>query len=38
MDACARFDGERGRPMKEWVVVPAAHERKWANLAEQAFR
>ena len=33
------FDpGERDRPMKEWVVVPAAHERKWANLAEQALR
>lgn len=40
MDARARFDeiAERGRPMKEWVVVPAVHERKWANLAEQALR
>jgi hypothetical protein len=33
------FDpGERDRPMKEWVVVPIAHERKWAKLADQALR
>ncbi len=33
------FDpGGRGRPFKEWVVVPAAHSSRWAGLAEQAFR
>ena len=39
MDARARFDeiAERRRPIKE-VVVPVVHERKWANLAEQALR
>ena len=26
-----------GRPMKEWVVVPAAHAREWPALAEAAF-
>jgi hypothetical protein len=31
------FDpSERGRPMKEWVVVPAAHADEWPRLAEQA--
>jgi hypothetical protein len=34
------FDPSGGRraPMKEWVVVPAAHAGKWRELAEQAFR
>lgn len=33
------FDpGERGRPMKEWVAVPHAHEREWPYLAERALR
>jgi hypothetical protein len=33
------FDpGERGRPMKEWVVVPQAHTKRWPQLAEQALR
>lgn len=34
------FDPSGGRraPMKEWVVVPAAHADKWADLAEQALR
>jgi hypothetical protein len=34
------FDPSGGRraPMKEWVVVPAAHAGKWADLANQAFR
>lgn len=26
----------RGRPMKEWVEVPAAHADRWAELAEEA--
>jgi hypothetical protein len=32
------FDPSGGRraPMKEWVVVPAAHVRKWPELAKQA--
>ena len=31
------FDpGGRGRPFKDWVVVPAAHATKWPRLAEQA--
>lgn len=27
----------RGRPMKEWVVVPRAHQKKWSALAKHAF-
>jgi hypothetical protein len=32
------FDPSGGRraPMKEWVVVPAAHADHWPNLAQQA--
>ncbi|HEY3069007.1 MAG TPA: TfoX/Sxy family protein [Gaiellaceae bacterium] len=31
------FDpGERGRPFKEWVAVPAEHADRWPELAEQA--
>ena len=32
------FDPSGGRraPMKEWVVVPLAHAKQWAKLAEQA--
>jgi hypothetical protein len=31
------FDpGERGRPMKQWVVVPAAHAEQWERLARAA--
>jgi hypothetical protein len=28
---------EQGRPMKEWVVVPAAAASHWPDLARQAF-
>jgi hypothetical protein len=28
----------KGRAMKEWVVVPKAHARKWAMLAEEAHK
>jgi hypothetical protein len=28
----------RGRPMKEWVVVPAEHASQWAALADVARR
>jgi hypothetical protein len=26
----------RGRPMREWVVVPAVHEELWPELAQRA--
>lgn len=26
----------QGRPMKEWVQVPGAHQSKWAGLADKA--
>ena len=34
------FDPSGGRraPMKEWVVVPAAHARQWRKLADQAVK
>ena len=32
-----RFDPSgRGRPMKEWVVVPAEHAGEWSGLADNA--
>ena len=37
LDGAHLFDpGERGAPMKEWVVVPPSHEAEWPRLAEQA--
>lgn len=30
------FDPMGGRPMKEWVVVPASQSRHWPGLAEAA--
>ena len=30
------FDPMGGRPMKEWVQVPAAHAARWSDLAERA--
>jgi hypothetical protein len=31
------FDpGDMGRPMKQWVVVPAAHAQQWERLARAA--
>jgi hypothetical protein len=39
LDGAHLFDpGERGRPMKEWVVVPEQHAKRWPQLAEQALR
>jgi hypothetical protein len=32
------FDPMGGRPMKEWVVVPAEHADQWLTLARAAFR
>lgn len=33
-----RFDPMGGRPMKEWVVVPAEHAGEWSALADAALR
>jgi hypothetical protein len=39
LDGAHLFDpGERGRPMKEWVVVPEQHAKRWPQLAEHALR
>jgi hypothetical protein len=32
------FEPMQGRQMKEWVVVPNAHQQKWPQLAERALR
>ena len=37
LDGAQLFDPSgRGRPMKEWVEVPAAHAAEWPRLAEAA--
>jgi hypothetical protein len=36
LQGVAPFDPMGGRPMKEWVVVPRTHARRWAELAEVA--
>jgi TfoX/Sxy family transcriptional regulator of competence genes len=39
LEGAALFDpGERGRPFKEWVAVPAAHADRWPELADKALR
>jgi hypothetical protein len=36
LDGAHLFDpGGRGRPFKEWVVVPPDHEAEWPKLAHQ---
>ena len=37
LDGAHLFDpGERGAPMKEWVVVPVEHAGRWPELADSA--
>jgi hypothetical protein len=37
LEGAALFDpGERGRPFKEWVAVPAAHADRWPELTGKA--
>ena len=36
LDGASLFDPMGGRPMREWVVVTAAHAGEWPRLAEQA--
>jgi hypothetical protein len=31
------FEPMKGRPMKEWVLVPLEHATRWSDLAERAF-
>ncbi len=39
LEGAALFDPSgNGRPMREWVIVPAAHAVEWLKLAEQALR
>src|SRR5919201_3296531 len=36
LDGAALFEPMAGRPMREWVQVPAAHAADWPALADQA--
>jgi hypothetical protein len=36
LEGAEQFDPMGGRPMKEWVVVPAAESGRWAELAQQS--
>ena len=39
LDGAKLFDPSgKGRPFKEWVQVPAAHESEWPGLAKTAIR
>jgi hypothetical protein len=39
LDGAKLFDPSgKGRPFKEWVQVPAAHESMWPDLADTAIR
>jgi hypothetical protein len=39
LDGAKLFDPSgKGRPFKEWVQVPAAHESEWPDLAQTAIR
>lgn len=32
-----RFDANRGRPMKQWLMIDPAHEDDWPVLAQEAY-
>jgi hypothetical protein len=36
LDGAERFDPMGGRPMREWVVVPASHADEWPRFAQNA--
>jgi hypothetical protein len=36
LDGSEPFDPMGGRPMREWVVVPASHSDEWPGLAQDA--
>ena len=38
LEGAQLFDPMGGRPMKEWVQVPATHESKWPDLAQTAIK
>jgi hypothetical protein len=37
MTGVEAFEPMKGRPMKEWVLVPLAQAKRWSDLAERAF-
>ncbi len=37
IEGATLFDPGMGRPMKEWVVVPAGQSGHWRELADQAY-
>jgi hypothetical protein len=36
LEGAQRFDPMGGRPMREWIVVPASHSDEWPRLAQDA--
>jgi hypothetical protein len=36
LEGSERFDPMGGRPMREWIVVPASHSDEWPRLAREA--
>ncbi len=38
LDGAHLFDPMGGRPMKQWVVVPAVHSEQWLALAQEALQ
>jgi hypothetical protein len=36
LDGAEQFDPMGGRPMREWVVVPASQAGEWPRLAQEA--